>query len=632
MPKQLSIYDNDEQKQDKRPIRILHKPTPDEVRNISFRLDSNTKSDLQMKAEPFLKLMRKYRFCFDSADRSSQKPPIIETFEKSKNQLKADWVRFLALFYEPHNYMLIFEDRPKRDIELWREVLRNHFLIDTEAEKIKKAKCFANASRYYSNAILIPSLKYYFKVTNRKADIEDKYSWRKSSDFIYADTLLQQMLLKNFFPELATINDIEALPDDSSLIRYNGENFIFAKLPIIASLYDNKQLPHTFGKLPVSLVKKAQKIIALPDFFKTDANKQQLLSATQLLSYYIFYRQYMGRKKLPAEPEMLIKSIFNETFVKNPTNAYTLSALLPYLKGIKRKNEYYNYNHVINTLLTLLQNHHAKKWLSVDQLIMNIRTYDYAAESYFILIDPYYLDNMDIRNGYIEDKNRKCYIHPGNIVKQLSEPFIKAIMFTLSTLGLLEIAYREPQNGDTSPYDGLQYVRVTELGKFALGITDCYKPHFADDDTPAFELDDQRLIIRVRDVDSPFRQLLTDYADRIAPSLYCVSYESFLSSCSNHFDVERKVKMFKQFICKTLPPIWEQFMDDIVNRCNPFGMPEDKYMILTIPKDNTDLQRLLLVNPAIRRYVLKAEDYMILVKESDMDKLTNAIKKFGYLA
>ena len=54
-------------------------------------------------------------------------------------------------------------------------------------------------------------------------------------------------------------------------------------------------------------------------------------------------------------------------------------------------------------------------------------------------------------------------------------------------------------------------------------------------------------------------------------------------------------------------------------------------MLIEIPSDNIELQRLMLNEPSIRKYVLKVENYMMLVKADEEDKLKLAMKKFGYL-
>lgn len=614
------------------PFLQLHEPTSKEAMLTSNDLDHETKDKLQMKAAPFLALMRKYRFTFNHEGEPSEEPPIISKFRTTKNQTKAAWVDLLSLFCNPHNYILIFKDMPTPQLVLFREVLRNHYVISTDVNRIMGTTCFKESLWSYSRSRLCAPLNIYFDDSNHKSTVDKAGYYRNRDSFIYYNWSCHQELFQKFFPDLVTIKGCDNLPGDTDLKCYNGENLILTKLPLLASLYDSKQLPHTLGKQTASVVKKAQKTLVLPDFFSTyPDSKQAQLSTSLLVNYYIFFRLDMGKKKLPNEPEQILKLLFSETFLSKPYNEFTLSVLLPYLKGIKRnKLEPYNFHYVINSLLALLRKHHDKHWLPIDHLIMSLRASSDIDEHHFMLISTFYIDDMDLRNGFIEGKEEKCYIHPGNLVRQLCEPFIKALLCVLSTLGIAELAYREPQDGDTSPYDGLQYVRLTELGKYALGLTDSYEPQIASDQSPAFELDDQRLLIKILH-DSPFKQILADYADSITPTLYKVSYESFLRNCSTRFDVEHKVKMFGQYIGQKQPQLWKDFLEDVVKRCNPFSMPKDDYVILTLPKDNIELQRLVLGNPSVRRYVLKAEGYMLLVKQADLDNLSKAMKKFGYL-
>lgn len=633
MPKQPSLFSIQDQEDKELPICILHNPTWEEAKDIHHRLASNNKDLLQTKGAHILALLKKYNFRFKSDNGKTVIPPIIAMFMKSKSQCKDYWVRLLALFYDPHNFNIIFENMSQREIEVWREVLQNHYLIDSDLEKIMGEKCFLRSRSYYSSNILKEPLSFYFRMIRGKANGIKNTSYRDYAHFLAVDTSCLQSLFKKFFPEQTTIRSIDTLPTDDQLVCYNQECTIFAKLPILSSLYNGKLLPHKEGKLTAIETNKAQKLVNFPGFFKTyPSNKQSCLSASMLLNFYVCFRQCMGRKKLPEEPSLLLKELYQQIFTKNSFGDFTLAILMPHIKGIKKqKLSLYNCWYSTYLLILLLKEHHADKWIRTDQLIMGIRSQSDEAENYFAHGPFNYFDDMDLRNGFIEDRNEFCYIHPGNIVRQFSEPFIKALLFGFSTLGMVELAYREPQAGDTSPYDGLQYVHLTELGKYVLDITDNYEPQFTSDDAPAFELDDQRLLIKVLRNDSPFVQLLTNFADCITPSLYSVSYESFLRGCSIYHDVEQKVKMFKQYICRKQPQVWKQFMADVTKRCNPFGVPKDNYMLLTLPPDDTDLQQLVLTVPTIRRYVLKAENYMLLVKEGDLDKLSAAMKKFGYL-
>ena len=629
MSRQLNIegLNIEELKAEKFPIRILHRPSHQEIKTTEQWLGLSTKATLQTMAQPFLDLMRKFRFRYECGDGKTETPEAIAMLERSKSQPKAVWQRFLAIFYHEKNYTIVFENMPKREIELWREVLRNHFLPKDEANRIMGGNCFEKDDYhwFYSSSRLKEPFSSFFHTCSGKYDAHE-YGSRKHTAFMYIGTSRQRMLLMEFFPDLVDLKGLDSLPDACGLKRYCGESTVFAKLPILSSFHDNGLLPKGFAKISASVVKKAQNILAIPDFFDTyPERKQASLSAALMLNFYLFFRESYFSSPIPSTPTNQIKAIFNEGF---DYNDFTLPVLLPYMRGIKKsKLESENFIFVKTVLTSLIKTHYKKGWLPVDSLIMKIRTFDTAADERFMLVNPLFFAEMDMRNSYADDQ----YIHLGNIVSQLSEPFVKALLFALSTFGIVEIAYREPQDGDTSYYDGLQYVRLTELGKYVLGISKSYNPPTVTDDTSAFELDDQRLLIKATDTHSPFMSILGDFAAPVTQSLYRVDYETFLAGCYSRSDVKRKTDMFRQYICHKLPPVWKQFFDEALARCNPFSEPDDNYTLLTLPPDNTTLARLLLSEPSLRRYVRKAEGYMLLVKTSEMRKFAEAMKKFGYL-
>ena len=611
------------------PIRILHRPSYQELKTVEQWLNQSTKANLQIMAEPFIDLMRKYRFRYDCGNNCLETPDAIAMIERSKSQPKAVWVRFLAIFYHEKNYTIVFDNMPKREVDLWREVLRRHFLPKSEVNDIIGKNCFSGGNStygwYYSAENLKKPLNSFFHTTSGKYEAYD-YGSRSRTTFIYIGTLRQRMLLMEFFPDLMDIRGFDTLPEGSHLKQYCGESAVFAKLPILASFHDSGLLPKGFAKLTATVVKKAQGMLAIPDFFSSyPERKQASLSAALMLNFYMFFRGHYERKKIPTSPEAQIKSIIKDGF---GYNAFMLPMLLPYMRGIKKsKLEPGNFEFVKTVLMSLIKVHHEKNWLPVDSLIMKIRTFDIGADGRFMLVNTMYFDEMDMRNSYADDQ----YIHLGNIVSQLAEPFVKSLLFALSTFGIVEIAYREPQEGDTSYYDGLMYVRLTELGKYVYGVSKSYTPPVVSDQAAAFELDDRRLLIKVVDRQSPYLPLLGDFATPVSQSLYRVDYGSFLSGCSTREDIERKTDMFRQYISAKLPPVWKQFLDELASRCNPFSAPKEKYTLLTLPPENTTLARLLLSEPSLRRYVRKAEGYMLLVRTSEMKKFGDALRKFGYL-
>lgn len=609
-----------------RPVRLLLKPDDKEYERLKKILANDTKTDLESRAKPFLKLMSKYKFRFDYGNGKELMPRQIALFERSKTQKKEAFVEMLAIFYYDKNYTLIFEDMPEREIKLWRETLRNHYLAQKDVNEIMGKNCFRRKYSYYNEKFLNEPLDYYYDTTIKKGDLEENGYWRENTNFIYAHFENRKMLLKEFFPDLCHVEGIKTLPDGNALKVYCGESIVFAKLTVLASLYESGELGNGFAKLTAATVKKSQKALMTPDFFETFPDKRQPPISTGLMAnFYLFYRAGKGMKKLPAEPEALIRDIITESI---EPNAYTLPVCLPYIKGIKRQMiDAYNLDYITANALRVIKEFHQKGWLPIDRLIMNIRANENIADDRFQIINLSDIDSMDLRNGFTDDS----YIHPGNIVRQLSEPFVRSLMFLLATFGVVEIAYREPEDGDTSYYDGLQYVRLTELGKYVLGISDTYTPQLAGNDEPAFELDSERLLIKVLRRDSPFVPLLDDYAESVSTSLYRASYESFLKGCTNAASVKKKTKMFRQYICSKLPAVWKEFFCQMEERTDSFLPVDSTYMTMRLKPDDRELQRLVLTEPSIRKYVVKAENYMLLVKESEMKQFTKALRRFGYL-
>ena len=113
--------------------------------------------------------------------------------------------------------------------------------------------------------------------------------------------------------------------------------------------------------------------------------------------------------------------------------------------------------------------------------------------------------------------------------------------------------------------------------------------------------------------------------------MYKVTPESFLKDCNSKKDIENKIALFKDYICDAPPTNWKSFFKQMLERCNPMLKPKKKYLLLQLPAENKELQRIVLSDPKIRKYILKAEDYHILVEQDNYKKFCDILLKYGYL-
>lgn len=624
MPKQTTI-DLPGMSGDPRPERLLYKVGAKEMKDLCCQLDRCTKAGLESQAEIVFKLMRKYRFLFASEDGTTQTPPIIATFEKSKYQKKPQFEELMALFTHERNAPVLLENMPEQGKKLLPHVLRNHYLIRQDVERIVGEKCFVESEWNHCAYVLTNLYKPYFSSGMSLNDVLEYGTYRARAPYVEVAPMWLRMLLKREFADVLSAQSVKSLPEDENLKLYGNERLMHAYIPQLASLYDNRVLPHGVVKLTAIDVKKGQKALSPTDFFECyPGPKQATLSAALMFHYYMAFRDRLWRKKVPSTMEDVVKAIYEETM---NCDAHTISVLLPYIKGFRRpKLSGYPFAHLLRLLADVLGNC-TQGWTPVDTLIMRVRTHNEGSENIFMILDQYELEEMTLRNGYMADQ----IIHLGNVVRHVAEPFIKAYLFMLSTFGIVEVAYREPEPGSASCYDGLRYVRLTPLGQYAMGITTTYTPEACADEKPAFEIDDQRLMVKVLDPDTPLRPLLSDMAEKITPSLYLVTYDSFLRGCCGVDDVQNKVKLFRQFVSDQQVDIWTHFFEQVTSRCHPMETIQTGYHMFSVPSDNLDLQRLILTEPSVRQYVVKVENYMILVKNTDLRPFANALRKFGYL-
>lgn len=233
-----------------------------------------------------------------------------------------------------------------------------------------------------------------------------------------------------------------------------------------------------------------------------------------------------------TETQDLLKDLFKNL---DEMQEYLMPILLPHITEF-RKNlfNYCSCGYQINVLQSVLKEFHKEGWLPIDKLLFHCRVSPRNTERQFLLF--YYADLFKANFGNEYDgKELFC----DNTIQELTYPYLKAALFMMAAFGFVEIAYKEkPDEGATSYYDTLAYVRLTNLGFYAL---------------------------------------------------------------------------------------------DIKKRCKPMKAPKKKYSLLQIPTDDKELQHIILTDPTIRKYTLKAEGFILLVETNFKNKVVEALKKYGYL-
>ena len=205
----------------------------------------------------------------------------------------------------------------------------------------------------------------------------------------------------------------------------------------------------------------------------------------------------------------------------------------------------------------------------------------------------------------------------------------QSFAYLLASLGMVQLAVSPCKDGQ-SPFSGAKFVRLTPLGRFVFEIDKEYEVP-EEKKIAYFELDPDRLIIRSLVNDNPYTQMILESAVAISKNRFEFTAESFLSNCYNKYDIEERISVIKDLVDSELPPLWNQFFQSLVSRCKPMETDRSIYIKYRVNPENTQLLHLLSSDSKLRDMSIRAEGYMLLVKEDNLMDFKCELKKHGYL-
>lgn len=617
-------------KNDQRPAKEIFMPSAEAHKRLEKDLDSYTLADLQDYLDPYYKFARKYRLYYIDANGKEKCPPAIAKIISGEKKYKKDWVHFFAIMRYHRNLHYFYDDLPKAEKDLMEEVFKKHFVTIQDASKILGERCIhtvSNSKYYYHHDELIPKLSLWYNVQNAIGyDAEYYFSHnRHRIPHIVFQRGLREELLHLMHPEYMLMKPLEKLPSDQKLLTFDNEVSIFTIYPMLRVMFRTHQIEFGKSKCTATTVKKVAKMTNVKEFFTSGDPDAQKLASQLLTNIYCFHADMCGVGDFAIEDG--IKSLLNSTY-EEPGIFPAL--ILSHITGFRKNQMNFCESEGINDNILSTLRLYAKdgNWLKAEDICNKVRTLGSSAENYCLWLDGYEFEKMTLKNNYDEHD-----IFSDNIMQELTYPYIKGYLFMLAVFGMVEIAYtQEPALDATCYYDTLKYVRLTNLGKYVLKIIDKYEQPKSDaTSSKLFELYEDNLMVKSLGEVNPYESVLNNMATPISKHLYKVSYESFLSDCTCKSDITNRINMFRDYICKEPPANWERFFKDMEDRCKPMKAPQKKYSLLQIPSANKDLQRIILSDPIIHKYSLKAEGFILLVETSNKGKVVDALKKYGYL-
>ena len=613
----------------KLPTLLLHEPERKRWEETAAYLDSHcTKVELLNYAEALTAWLGKYDVYRATDDSNPVKATEMIDITKTSNS-KATIAYGLALILaDQQNTQSYLETLNEQTKELWTAVLINIYVSLNNTKHILHDNNIVTEERayYYSRTIIKlnkPELKWFSLARFLSTEVS---RYRDYENFITINQAIHTIFFPFFFPRAFDESEnLSQLPDGHWRIM-NFEADSHAHFQLFLSMMKQDALPMKKKGIGVTDMKRALKKMSLDEFFPGNTNEyRQHLRAFSYLQLLALHEHYLARQKKRSYQDTLHNLVTNFGSLE-----YFLSGILyPHVKGLNRQITEYGKESKLCKMLFTWMEEEPEGWVCLHDIIARIYALNNGNEtSQFIPL--VYNPKMEDYSTCLTNQYSGRVISVGSYVMEFGYTGLQMCALLMASVGMAEVAIDEDKKCDVSPFESVAYIRLTPLGRYALGIDANYEAPKMEQ-IAYFELDPDRLIIRSLVEPNPYAQLLKDTSIPISRNRFETSALSFLANCHSKSDVESKISIFKQFIADKLPPLWKQFFQTLLQHCHPLKEDSITYRHYTIDPENRELQQLITNDPVLRQLVIRAEGYRIMVKLDDIRKFENQLKKHGYL-
>lgn len=559
-------------------------------------------------------------------DRENNKyvPSAIKLCDDYKHCRKSELLDFASLFFIKRNFHLYLEALPDNVRALWIAAADKIFLSENEANKLLGEECIDPHS--WGTQVCETLGENIFEITESESD---DYGTNDTNYLTFTYPWLREL---TYWCSHDTLEECQTANLPDKLTVFNAEADLFQEIPILNSLREGGV---TLGKAHffTAKLRKSLDNVNINDFNlgeKSTKYYEETLRHYYLITTYLLTCENTHKSVInSASPLQLILQCVKYVF----DNASNFSKLfLPHISGIKRDYDLtHNAHELMRSLKQSLLTLNSDMWISIEQLLYQTRCFfEHKSRLAILIQEP--ISYYDI--GFkLHDKNADKPIKYDEIITRVNHHIIKSALLAMASWGIIEIAYAPTTTANGLSYltDALRYVRLTNLGKYVFGKAKFYQlPTTMVNTCKDFELNADRLLIKVLNPNSKGSFALGKIAAPITPQLYRTDFSVFLKECNTKDDIEKNIDLFKKYIANEPPQIWADFFNAMLERTNALKKVKTSYITRSIDAKDKELQDIIMHDPNIKQYILRAEGYVVLIEQAHLNDVNNILKTYGY--
>jgi len=523
----------------------------------------------------------------------------------------------VSIFMDKINLKQIYNKLIRTDVSkyVYDKLVWNSEPIDSLdiVKKFKYEFTIKPSSRYYGKENIFLDNELSFVIRSVFYD-----SNKAKSDKLYMKDEIRK-LLKLIYPLPKDYNLIATSSLDDTEFTYSNEDKVLDFIDIISDMMNNNLIE--FGKTNEKPLAKTLNILknstGVNEFY---SDKKLNSLAVDMLTRSFYY--YGKSVKVFEAVEYKALKHFTLALFKDYFNFFISRIFFAHLKKVRYDNYYSSQKNLFNTLQIIIANMPKDKYVSFENISKFCKYRDLKVDieqSY--KTDEYYIDFEDSSGNTERIFAEDAY----NMI--VFEPVLKASLFYLGALGLMELKYDTP-NSHISAFDSLKYVKFTELGKYVFGVNKKYNYVKKSKTTNKLKFDEYKPIISVDKSNVIAQTKIEAYTEKYDNGKYILSYSKIFRDCKTKKALDMKIDGFYKNIEPNPPKVFKDFFEEIKQNANM--LKRDLKMITIELKNNQKLLNLFMTNKKLQELTIKAQGYRILILRTDMPKLTRIVKDNGF--
>ena len=591
-------------------------------------LSSHTITEIKYLVKYLLNSLNYIRYVAINENNHNYVPDVIKLCATKKQCLKAELLNFASLFFNEDNFHLFLETLPDNVRAIWIAAADKIFLSEKEANELLGEECVIDTHRWHQVGVCNTLGEGIFKITS-------------SERFDYSDNNTFYLTFKSYWlRELTyrcshhTLKDCQTAVLPDKLTVFNAEADLFQEIPILNNLRESGML--TLGRTHffTAKLRKALDKARINNFNLNEKStkyyEETLRSYYLIITYLLTCERTYDHVINSASPLQLIQLCVKYVF--DHTSKFC-KLFLPHITCIDRDYDYShrNTNRLMRSFERSLLTLKSSMWVSIEQVLYQTRCFfDNKTYVSILIQEPTSYYNIGFK---LHDKNADEPIKYDEIITRVTYQSIKSVLLAMASWGIIEIAYDPTTTANGLSYltDALRYVRLTNLGKYVLGEAKSYQlPATMVNTCKDFELNADRLLIKVLNPNSKGNFALGKIATPITSQLYRTDFSVFLKECNTKDDIVKNINLFKKYIANEPPQIWAGFFNAMLERSNALKKVRTSYITRSIDAKDKELQDIIMHDPKLKQYILRAEGYVVLIEQAHLNDVNNILKTYGY--